>query len=197
MSRTNSYYGSPQHIALCKRNGIAKRIVRDLAWFMKGVNKDGPVPPRFPELGPCWEWTRARNIYGYGFFQVVRQTDNVSRIEETWMAHRYSWFLHFGEIPEGLWALHKCDHPPCIRPTHLFLGNNQENQRDSHNKDRGYYKAGERHPRATISNDTARRVKEMLRAGLGSTAISRELNLPVYTVDNIKYGQSFAWLTLE
>lgn len=195
MTRTE-YHNSQALIDLCKRNGLTKRIVRDLAWFMTKVNKDGPIPPKQPELGNCWEWTRAKNLHGYGWFAIGRQDQGRKWIEKRWMANRYSWFLHFGEIPDGLWVLHKCDNPPCVRPDHLFLGNNQQNQRDSHDKDRGYYKAGERHPRATISNDTARRVKEMLRDGVRTKDIIIALHVERGAVENIKYGNSFAWLTV-
>jgi len=134
MKRTNSYYGSPKHIAHCKQMGLNKRVVRDLNWFMGKVDKNGPIPEHKPELGNCWLWKGVKNIYGYGFFQIGRQKDKVKWIEKMWMANRYSWFLHFGEIPSGKWVLHKCDNPTCVRPDHLFLGTNQENQIDSHQK---------------------------------------------------------------
>lgn len=192
----SEYRKSQAIIDLCKRNGLAKRIVRDLAWFMTHVDQNGPVPPRFPDLGPCWLWTGAKNIGGYGWFAIGRQEDGRKWIEKRWMANRYSWFLHFGEIPDGLWVLHKCDNPPCVRPTHFFLGDNQKNQQDSHGKDRGYYKAGERHPRASFSNAVAKHIKEMIRDGRRVVDIARELEVNVSAVENIKYGRSYVWLTL-
>lgn len=41
-----------------------------------------------------------------------------------------------GEIPPGMWVLHKCDNPPCVRPDHLFLGNAYANTHDSIQKGR-------------------------------------------------------------
>lgn len=38
------------------------------------------------------------------------------------VAHRLAWTLAFGEIPSGLFALHKCDYRPCFDLDHLFLG---------------------------------------------------------------------------
>lgn len=46
-------------------------------------------------------------------------------------AHRVSWEINCGPIPEGLGVLHHCDNPPCCRPDHLFVGTNDENMKDA------------------------------------------------------------------
>ena len=74
-----------------------------------------------PALSDCWEWAGARNSSGYGHLQA-----NGVYVD----AHRFSWELHFGRIPPGMFVCHHCDNPPCIRSSHLFLGTRADNARD-------------------------------------------------------------------
>jgi hypothetical protein len=76
----------------------------------------------------CWEWTGARGTHGYG---QIRTIENRSRA-----THRLFWEMTYGPIPHGLWVLHRCDNPPCVRPDHLFLGTPQDNHRDMVSKGR-------------------------------------------------------------
>lgn len=69
------------------------------------TNRDGPVPEHRPELGPCWIWTGATNgTYG--------------RINRG-LAHRISYELVKGPIPNGLQIDHLCRRPLCVNPDHL------------------------------------------------------------------------------
>jgi len=108
--------------------------------FWRYVDKSGS------ETG-CWEWTASRSVGGYGMFYP----DARSKIG----AHRFSWFLAFGPIAEGLQVCHRCDNRRCVRPDHLFLGTHQDNADDM--KKKGRSASGER--------NGSRRYPERLRRG--------------------------------
>lgn len=77
-----------------------------------------------PDTG-CWLWT-ASTRGGYGAINV----------DGSKLAHRLSWELHVGPIPEGLHVLHRCDTPSCVNPDHLMLGTHQDNMTDKMQKGR-------------------------------------------------------------
>lgn len=80
---------------------------------------------RVDESG-CWLW-RATGGRRYGSLFVDGRREQ---------AHRVSWLLHRGKIPDGLHVLHKCDTPLCVNPDHLFLGTHADNMADMKAKGR-------------------------------------------------------------
>ncbi len=92
--------------------------------------KHAPAKERFwrhvHKSDGCWEWTGSIKD-GYGQFKVDGAPIR---------AHRFSWLLHFGSIPQELLVCHHCDNPPCVRPDHLFLGTVQINAADMTRKGR-------------------------------------------------------------
>jgi hypothetical protein len=106
--------------------------------FWAKVDKDGPVPARRPELGPCWIWTGAADKSGYGRIQ------RGARGEGLLLVTHAAWLLAFGRLPQPC-ALHHCDNPPCVKalpdafgPAHLFEGDRAINNRDRAAKGRSW-----------------------------------------------------------
>lgn len=80
-------------------------------------------------IDECWPWTGLTNDSGYGLFAVARC--------RSVRAHRFSFFLDAGTLddPSKL-VCHHCDNPPCVNPSHLFLGTHQDNFDDMIRKGR-------------------------------------------------------------
>lgn len=113
--------------------------------FWRKVNKDGPLPdqenPHYTGLDQCWIWTASiggrlhRSGRGYGQIKIK---------DKLHLAHRISWLMHFGEIPDGLCVLHYCDNSTCVNPSHLHLGTLGENNTERETRQRGNQPVGDR-----------------------------------------------------
>lgn len=101
------------------------------------------IPPDI--ISGCWTWTASRRVDGYG------------ASEKGSSAHRTSWKLVYGEIPNGLWVCHHCDVPLCVNPNHLFLGTQADNVADQVRKGRTV--RGERNGRAILTWDLVSRIR--------------------------------------
>ena len=86
---------------------------------------------RVDKVHGCWLWTGAIDKKGYGV-----TADGGRGFHRNILAHRASWMIHCGEIPNGLCVCHSCDNPPCINPDHLFLGTYKDNHADMDRKGR-------------------------------------------------------------
>lgn len=104
-----------------------------------------------PETG-CWLWTKSDNGFGYG---KVHLPDHKER-----SAHRLSWAMHVGPIPDGLLVLHHCDVPRCVNPDHLFLGDMRDNTLDCMRKGRHVARSGEANGAAKLTWDAVAFIRE-------------------------------------
>jgi hypothetical protein len=68
----------------------------------------------------CWTWTGGLDSHGYGNFALAGKSFG---------AHRISYLLQVGPIPDGLEIDHLCFNRKCINPEHLEPVTHQENSR--------------------------------------------------------------------
>ena len=98
----------------------------------------------------CWEWG--------GPFSRGRAIMTVGRKNR--QAARFSWEVHYGEIPEKMCVCHKCDNPRCVNPDCLFLGTRSDNNRDRDNK--GRTSRGSSHASAKLNDHEVACMKKFI-----------------------------------
>ena len=132
----------------------------------------------------CWGWKRTTNNGGYGYFS--------SRGQKKWAAHRYSYEKYIGQIPDGLFVLHRCDNPPCSNPLHLFLGTNSDNTKDAYDKGRRKAVPIECMPRGNnchlskLTENQVVEIKKMISNGKSNTEIAKLFGVIHQTISAIR-----------
>jgi len=108
-------------------------------------------------------------------------------------AHRLSWILHKGPIPDALCVLHHCDTKSCTNPDHLFLGTHADNVADKVKK--GRQAKGESAPKAKLTSSDIPKVFEMRSRGMTQWAIANVFGVHQGSIWRILTGKSWAWLS--
>lgn len=133
-------------------------------------------------LGGCWLWTRCLNGSGYGLINVGGRSK---------LAHRVSYELYKGIIPEEMCALHTCDTPACVNPDRLFLGTRVDNVADMCSK--GRQNGGARVGNTTsfkpkTSLETLLKIRELLSGGFSQRNIAKLVRMSHSSVSKICNG---------
>lgn len=154
------------------RSGIANLAQR----FWAKVNKSSDRE--------CWNWsaskTRGYGTIGDGNGKVI-------------YAHRLSWKLHFGDVPDGLHVLHQCDNRACVNPGHLFVGTHADNMHDMKKKLRGG--SGRR----KLTDDDVRFIISLHNDGRTNVEIARQFNVQQPAISKVLNGKTprYAYLAKD
>lgn len=144
-------------------------------WSEKGCEQEWleDMKARFLErvekTPTCWNWTGYLNPNGYGDLKV----------KDLRGAHRVSYALFVGKIPNGLIVMHSCDNKKCVNPAHLSVGTHSQNVSDGYA--RGLAKprdiSGDKHPQAKINWDVVGTMRQLYADGMGPKAIADKFGL--------------------
>jgi hypothetical protein len=140
--------------------------------FWAKVNKEG--------VEGCWEWLGCISNYGYGQFWYNKKATH---------AHRYSWILKNGAIPEGLIIRHKCK-GKCVNPDHLELGTQQDNMNDMIRDNT--VRKGIKHHNCKLTPEQVKEIRT--RTNERYIKLAKEYNVSHSAISDIIHRRKWAWL---
>lgn len=120
----------------------------------------------------CWLW-QGSTSKDYG---VIKDNGTQKYV------HRVMWEITFGHIPTNLFVCHKCDNPPCVNPSHLFLGTARDNMIDKTVKGRNNAPKGVDHPGSKF---TATELETIRQSSLSADMLATSYGVHVRTIYRI------------
>lgn len=128
----------------------------------------------------CWLWTAGLTSTGYPSFE--------SRV-----GTRVLWEKLNGPIPPGLFVMHKCDTPKCVRLDHLMLGTRQDNTNDATVK--GRMSHGMKHWCATLTPEIVIQIRALYKPRIFTkNDIAAKLGVSKWAVEDVLRGRSWKWV---
>lgn len=137
----------------------------------------------------CWLWTGGKDKDGYG---TLKRNEG-----GRYRAHRISYELHHGPVPDGLLVCHSCDNPACVNPAHLWAGTSAENTLDKVKKGRAANAPpkdpcrGERHWQAKLRAIDVREIRRLVGSGHTQHGVARMYGISQGAIWAIVHGK--AW----
>jgi hypothetical protein len=142
-----------------------------------------PIEYKTTENG-CWVCTSHKGMEkGY---------PSIKRLSKKWRLNRYMYYLVNGDIPKNMVVRHKCDNSLCINPGHLELGTQQDNVRDTVQRDRTFKPKGSINPRAKVTKQKYNVIVSMLESGIKKKDIVTKTKLSHDIITGISKGTHWA-----
>jgi len=139
-----------------------------------------PLGPRIlrnmSKRGECWIWAGSKTRDGYGVLTIGRKQ---------YRAHRISYMLFKGHIPEELLICHTCDTPLCVNPDHLVAWTPKQNTQDMISKDRRVSVSGADHHATKVSHEQRDQIRLERANGATLKALAKKYNVAFQTISVI------------
>lgn len=131
----------------------------------------------------CWIWMASCDKYGYGFIKVNGKQRH---------AHRVSFEIYIGPIPEGKSVLHSCDTPSCVCPYHIFSGTQSDNAQDCIRKGRWKNSKGKNHGLAKLNNIQVSNIKT---SNISQRELAKKYHVSEGLISMIKNGKRWSHIS--
>jgi transposase-like protein len=137
---------------------------------MKRLPAEKRFLKKIQKTGSCWIYKGKKLKSGYGQFWFKRKNT---------LAHRTSWIIHKGDIPEGMCVCHSCDNPSCVNPNHLWLGTHKENTQDMIKKGR------KKIQQKKIPEESRQVIIDLYLQGNTTRSLAKQFNVNLRTIGRI------------
>ena len=135
----------------------------------------------------CWNWIGSKTVRGgYG------QLNNKGLLLK---AHRLSWEINLGAIPEGMMVRHLCHNPSCCNPTHLLPGTAKDNHSDMQKAGRMFVpeaKKGEAHHSNKLTESDVIDIYTSQERGVD---LARKYEVSKSMISSIRHGRAWRNIT--
>ena len=126
----------------------------------------------------CWIWNGGE-ARGYGQFWANGRCIT---------SHRFSWIIENGDIPKGMYVLHRCDVKRCCNPAHLFIGTAKDNSQDMVRKGRNPNRKGEHNAVAKLTNKQVNKIRSLAKNGARTRDLAIKFFVSPALISMIKHG---------
>jgi len=178
-------YGFCSPSCSAKQNNADRKIMSENERFWSKV--------KIGTEDECWEWQGKLHKYGYAYCQWNRKLHH---------AHRISYIITNGPIPNRMLICHHCDNRKCVNPKHLFLGTHKDNMADCMSKNRHtcqHYQLlingkGENSPRHKLTESQVIDIRRRHRDGITYAQLSKEYGVNKSTARHADIGINWGYL---